>query len=390
MGWDEIAIELKEQFYELVGNESEKLYERIKPVIGDIEKIGRRLDAYFKPAERSDDLDEVRIAAIDGSSTSTISIRLGCAYSLFSIVVVRDAYKFRSDIDVSYFAFKVSSEYPEDKLLKRLTTWNMLMREREIALKEVEDSDLVIIDGSFFGYLHSIFKLVRMRMLPREIRDLATKITDYTIRLVESGRVIGVVKRGRTSAIIPWAYMEGIISKPHRMIDRLILSMVQPVGSTFSYTHLFGYSFGYKVFNRAFREILIGKRPPIDKLKGDLLELISISIENTGAIITSRQLLDMAERIVVRHYPTGPVEMDVPLRREGILWDFLCDNRMFSDATNIPWINDLADLESRIPSDFSRDFADEVEATLVRRFDLNPEFLRAFFTNINPQKDLPE
>jgi len=392
MPWDDLAIELRDQFYKLTGMEAEEVYKRISEVKYIISNIRRALSREFRPLDGC--RWSGRVSAIDGSSTSSISMRLGGSYSLFSVAVVRDEVKddtcVERKLDTEYHAYKITLPYPNELVLKRATTWNMLLRERETSLKELDKSDVVLIDGSFFGYLYGTYRLISRRRMNRELRELIGRITSTTIELVKSGRVIGVVKRGRTSAIMSWAYMNGVVRNLYRIVDRMILSVAQPIGTALSYTELLGGYWMYRVYSRMMREFELGRRTPIERVKSLILRNISRALEETGSIATADEILNLTQRFVVRHYQVTPVELDLPTNASDVVIDFMRDRRLFSPSTNLPVFNDIVDWESRIPSDFSRDFADEVEAILIKKYDLDPNIIRAVFSNVNPQKDIPE
>ena len=49
---------------------------------------------------------------------------------------------------------------------------------------------------------------------------------------------------------------------------------------------------------------------------------------------------------------------------------------------------DMVDELVSIPREFTRDFANEVEARIAQRYDGKMEAIKSFFTNLNPQKDI--
>lgn len=393
--WDEIAPELRDQFYGYVGKDAERLYKRLSSIDEVIKKPIRNALRGFFVKLGSDGRWYGRLSAVDGSTTPSLSMRLGITYALFSVVVVRDVIdreesNLQRKLGISYEANGEYIDYPNTYVLRRKLEWKMALKERRAALNELRKSDIVILDGSFFGYLYGIYKLIKYGGLTREIKKIAGEITRHTIKLAESGRTIGVVKRGRTSAIVPWAYIKGIVDRVYDLRDRSILSIVQPTETILYYRRLLGgRPWMYRVYSRLIKRGSFSK-DAVDDAIDHIKKAFSIAIESVDSTTNVDEVLNLTERAVVRHYEAAPVEIDLPVDRDDCVDVFIGDRRLFNDSTNLPYANDIADLESNLPRKFSKDFTDEVEATLIRKYDIDPNLVRAIFTNVNPQKDVSE
>ena len=85
----------------------------------------------------------------------------------------------------------------------------------------------------------------------------------------------------------------------------------------------------------------------------------------------------------------SPFEMEysVDVKMEMIR-DFLGNQVNFNEATGLPMALDMVDELVSIPREFTRDFTHEVEARIAQKYDGKLEAIKAFFTNLNPQKEI--
>ena len=138
------------------------------------------------------------------------------------------------------------------KLLSLMRT----LLERDLALKCMEkyDVDLMILDGSFYG-----FRARCSEIKDKEFFGLGSRIVGWELvrdvyekskRLLASGKAIGVIKRIRTAAIDGWLLsrnwrMEETLNKN----DRSLLRSLMRYGEYFDYRDLLGDRWSYLHYN---------------------------------------------------------------------------------------------------------------------------------------------
>ena len=108
--------------------------------------------------------------------------------------------------------------------------------------------------GSFYGFgIRS--RLVRDKRIEQEEfeygSDLVDHLVDSTLKLLQSGRAIGVVKRVTTAAIDGWVIKrDGDDRNVLHANDKRILSSLMAVGQVFSYTRAFGEAYAFNLLSR--------------------------------------------------------------------------------------------------------------------------------------------
>ncbi|MEM2902289.1 MAG: DNA double-strand break repair nuclease NurA, partial [Candidatus Bathyarchaeia archaeon] len=329
-------------------------------------------------------------AAVDGSDSPVLSERVGARYGTYAAGYM--IFHRGRIIDEDYQAGSLSRDQlgnPEVtvKTLRLLTT----KLEREVALKCLDEKgvDLVLLDGSFFGFRAGCNVIRRKRLETdgyRRISDLIDEVRDLSLRVLESRRAVGVVKRVRTSAIDGWiAYKEGVNRCLHRN-DRAILTYLMPEGKWFDYGSLFqkpeeyqyytllkgvmsrsGYSDPESALKEARREFAQGVKANLNMSPAPLLKI---------------------HRYFHRPHAAAPpfcFEMHRDMSVEEVAGYFTKEN--CSPATGFPYPIDLIDENVTLPSLFAKEFVEEVEAILLSDPSLDKTDLFNWFTGINPQKE---
>ena len=116
------------------------------------------------------------------------------------------------------------------KLLSLMRT----LLERDLALKCMEkyDVDLMILDGSFYGFRARCSEIKEKEFFGLGSRivgwELGREVYEKSKRLLANGKAIGVIKRIRTAAIDGWLLsrnwrMEETLNKNDRSLLRLSL-----------------------------------------------------------------------------------------------------------------------------------------------------------------------
>lgn len=386
--WSRIPVTLQHRFFELARKEAERVRVRL---LHDGERL-RQLQSKlrFQYGKTTRTWLNWRVAAVDGSDSPVLSERVGARYGTYAAGYM--IFHQGRIIDEDYQAGSLSRDQlgnPEVtvKALRLLTT----RLERKIALKclEEKDVDLVLLDGSFFGFRAGC-NIIRRKRLEidgyRKISDLIDEVRDLTLRVLESRRAVGVVKRVRTSAIDGWiAYREGVARCLHRN-DRAILTYLMPEGRWFDYGSLlekpeeyqyytlvkgvmsrYGYTDPESALKEARREFAQGVKANLNMNPDPLLKI---------------------HRYFHRPYAAAPpfcFEMHRDMSVEELAGYFAKEN--CNPATGFPYPIDLIDENVTLPSMFAKEFVEEVEAILLSDPSLDKTDLFNWLTGINPQKE---
>jgi hypothetical protein len=73
--------------------------------------------------------------------------------------------------------------------------------ERKLALEALQRAELVIVDGSFFGFLYQAMQMQRGGLYGEADQKLVHEVYSDTVELLKSGKAVGVIKRSHTRAI---------------------------------------------------------------------------------------------------------------------------------------------------------------------------------------------
>ena len=78
--------------------------------------------------------------------------------------------------------------------------------ERDVAVHclENEDVDLLLIDGSFFGFRANMYQIRKKDVnLPefKKVGELVDYVRDASIELMQSGKTVGIIKGVRTTPL---------------------------------------------------------------------------------------------------------------------------------------------------------------------------------------------
>lgn len=386
--WSRIPVTLQHQFFEIARGEAEQVKARL---LRDGERLRQlKNQLRFQTSQTNRRWVSWRIAAVDGSDTPVLSERVGARYGTYSAGYM--IFHQGRIVDEDYQAGSLSRDQlgnPEltVKTLRLLTT----KLEREIALTCLEEKgvDLVLLDGSFFGFRTGC-NVVRRKRLDiagyRRMADLIDEVRDLTIRVLESKRAVGVVKRVRTSAIDGWiAYREGVNRCLCRN-DRGILASLMPEGKWFDYGSIFEKPEEYHYYT-LLRGVMSrsGYSDPESALKEAKREFAQGVKANLN--MNPAPLLKIHRRFH-RPYATAPpfcFEMHRDMSVEELVGYFTKEN--CNPATGFPYPIDLIDENVTLPSLFAKEFVEEVEAILLSDPSLNKTDLFNWFTCINPQKE---
>lgn len=387
--WVKIPSQMQYQFFELAEEQAKHIKAKLLRDKEKLDNLGKLLN--FERMPENDEWKNWRIGVVDGSDSPVMSERVGERFGTYGATY--HVFQGLDLVEEEYFSghfsdFQIGDPEASKKLLSLLTT-NL---EREIALSCLEkDVDLLIIDGSFFGFRPRC-RIVHDQEVPNKEfengAELVKHTRDISIKLLESKKVVGIIKRVQTSAIDGWLiYRNGNDNLRLNRNDKEILASLIKEGEWFSYKTAFE---DPVLFNYYTRLALAYRRYAIDPSRS--IESIFDACKGDVDRNVKRDLLCKPERILktARHYvrcsyPMPPFCFETPIdfNLDSVLAFF---NGSCNKATGLPMPLDLTDQDITIPVGFTREFVEEIEARLVKDHDLDKFELENHFASLNPQK----
>lgn len=408
---------LQYQFFERAEEEAQRCKRRLKERGKRIEELRKLVET--RPIRRSDEWRRWRVAAVDGSNSPATSERVGSRYGVYcaGYMIFEDG----QPVDEEY----ASGEFIQDQMgsedvAEKALSMMRFGLERELALKCLEEkkADLVIIDGSFFGFRADAYRINDEPLDVKGYRrglDLTVDVRDKTMRLLKSGKAVGVIKRSRMSALDGFLLsMHGDESHCINANDKFILSLIMPVGHWFAYhwilkapeetlelkeglgrdfeklqrmeRQLIAYNF-YNAFRSMYRHKVLKKKESLspEKIYDNTAQNLRRTIRKS--LDTDYMLILRTSRYYVKCSATQPFELETPLDMdvEPILSYF---QAFHNPATGLPWPIDLVDENVSLPRGFTREFVEEIEAELIRDPEVQDKIsLQTHFAPLNPQKE---
>jgi hypothetical protein len=387
--WVKIPAKMQEQFFELAEKQAKNVKDKL---IKDKEKLNnlRKLLTFHKIME-NDEWKNWRIAVIDGSDSPVMSERIGgrfgtygATYHIFQGLDLVDEEYYSGD----YSEYQIGDPETSMKMLTVLTT----KLERETAMDCLhKDVDLIIIDGSFFGFRPNCRRIHNQQIQSGPFKtglELVKYTRDLSVKLLESQKVIGIIKRVQSSAIDGWTIRKnGNNTLQMNRNDKEILSSLLQENEWFSYETAFQHP---TIFNYYTRLALAYSRYASDTERS--IESIFRAIEADVNRNIKRDLVCEPELILktARHYvrcayPAAPFCFETPINFniEPILAFFKAS---CNKATGLPIQLDLTDQDVTIPAGFTREFVEEIEARLTKDPELDKYEIENHFGSLNPQK----
>ncbi len=405
---------LQERFYAAAEEEARILAEQIDKFSSSVEEISRLVRGVVREVDVTDEWRNLLIGVVDGSDLPAVSERIGIRYGLYSV-----AYKLFRGLDPVdrgewFYGDRVSGgigSLRESflKILDLLTTYY----ERYTANTLLGEVDMLMIDGSFFGYRAgcSMVKWDELNWRDsltgntfKRVYDLIARINELTIRLIESGKVFGVIKRVATMAIDGYICYRYGPQKGVALGDRSILSLFMKRGEVFDYDEIFGPEMRFDAltwYRGISRERTWSKRPPSEVLN-EAVRRVQVQLladltpyKGKGAgrqLQEGREIVEAArstKRVFVKTVDDVPPvciefssRMPEELRRAALSYVVSAAN----PDTGLPLPLDLVDNLVSLPRGLGREFVNEIEAELLRR-GFSRQSLAALFARYNPQKD---
>ena len=387
--WVRIPSKMQYQFFELAEREAERTGKRLEEQQLKLEELKRLLK--FERIPESDDWKDWRIGVVDGSDSPALSERIGARFGAYGATyhiyqgldLVKEEYFSGSMID-----YQMGDSDASNKLLSLLTT----RLEREVALKCLErDIDLLLIDGSFFGFRPRC-RIIHNRSVPGEElllgSELVKEVRDASVKLLKSGKTIGVIKRVQTASLDGWTIFrkQGEQTRLYRN-DKDILSSIMDPGNWFSYETAYGDPILFHYFSRlaiAYRLYANRSEPTIESIFVACEKDVHRNIKR-DLLCEPEDIMKTARHFIRCSYPAPPFCFETPTNfdLEPALAFF---KATCNEATGLPLPLDLTDQDITIPSGFTREFVEEIEARLIKVPRLDKYDVESHFSSINPQK----
>ncbi|MEM4573738.1 MAG: DNA double-strand break repair nuclease NurA [Candidatus Caldarchaeum sp.] len=365
------------------------------------------------------DWQNMLVAVVDGSDVPALDDRIGLRYGLYAV-----AYKLFRGIDVvengeGYFGDRLPGKISmhRETFLKNLdlvTTYYERFVANEL-LKTVQP-DMVMVDGSFFGYRAGCSIVKKESIMWTDpltekkfetVYELIDEINRLTMVLVESGKAFGVIKRLPTSAIDGYLLLKYGVDRGLELSDRSILSLVMKQGEVFDYEKIFGPDLKYDVltmFRTSVRDKSMANKPVSEILKNAERRVkVQLVADLTDWTIqrgqTWRHYIEkpviQAVRSTKRYFlktvedlPPVCVEFSEKSSRDFVEKALAYVFKTANPATGLPLALDVVDELVSLPRGIGKEFINEIEAELLRR-GLSKQSLLAVFTRYNQQKDEP-
>jgi len=386
--WLKLSVKLQHQFFEHAATEAQRTKKLLLEQKKKLEEIEKLLS--FKQIPKDDSWKDWRIAVVDGSESPVISERVGGRFGTYSA-----GYHIFQGMELTEEEYlsgymsdnQVGSNEISQKVLELLTT----ELEREAALKCLEKGvDLIIIDGPFFGFRPRCRIVANKEIsvpVARRGSDLVKRVVEMSQELLDCGKAIGIIKRIQTSAIDGWTILKtGTRDLALSRNDKDILASLMKPGEFFSYEEHFGShdSFNYLsrlawTFGRFYRT-----ERSMESIYHACRKSIERNIEKDLRCAPS-QILRTTRYFIRCSYPATPFSIEVKpgMKHEPVM--AFCQATC-NKATGLPLLLDLIDQDVGIPRGFTREFVEEIEATLARDPDLDKFDLETRFSSLNPQK----
>lgn len=413
-----LPFKLQVDLYEYAKQAAERAFKEIESEREKLSRINNSLRFRDIPEVLNKDL---RIGAVDGSSSPAFSDRLGYRIGVYTACyMVFEGGKIISDKDDENLegGYMMVNQTGDIQQTRKILTLLMTAREREMALRCIEkyDVDLLLIDGSFYGFRTRCSEIKKVNLSEIGVEgyktgwELINHVLKTTRDLVKSGKAVGVIKRLRARVIDGWLLSKTwnkdyIINRN----DRSILRSLMPCGKYFEYSDVcedrwtyLHYSNLVTWYDEIVKNHIIRKNNPPEensriafeyvhkKLKTQIATDLSLSTSHTDS--ASRVGEELVKEITSRpriharlSTHAAPICLEIG---EGVDIDIVLAYS-FKDvnmATGIPFPIDLVDEQISVDKELAREFADEIEARLLLESGVSSEEVEARLEPLNPQK----
>jgi hypothetical protein len=386
--WVKIPAKMQNQFFELAERQTKEIRAKLLRDKAKLESLAKILT--FSEIAENEDWKNWRIAVVDGSDSPVMSERIGgrfgtygATYHIFEGLDLVDEEYYSGD----YSDHQIGDPEASMKMLQVLTA----TLERQTAIDCLDKNvDLIIIDGSFFGFRpnsRKIHNTILQKSLYKTGLELVEYVRDLSLKLLDSGKVIGIIKRVQSSAIDGWTiHRSGNQDLQLNRNDKEILASILKESEVFSYETAFEDPTAFTYYSR----LALAYQRYADKERSmeSIFNAVKSDVDRNvrrDLVCEPRQIFKTARHYVRCVYPAPPFCFETPLNFDlkPVLAFFKAS---CNKATGLPIQLDLTDQDITIPAGFTREFVEEIEARLTKDSDLDMYEIENHFSSLNPQK----
>lgn len=377
--WSKLPISLQNQFIELAEKDSQDITARIEILYDKLSSLYKEISGYFKKFEESK--EELAIGAVDGCKSLTPKENIGASCMVYTYgYIIMKGKKLNNNSRAGSKIYKQVGEEIARRALGLILTYV----ERKVALDLANECDYVVIDGSFYGYLYPMLRLKKQGYLSDKLQKLINDTFEITNKLIESKKVIGVVKRTRIRAIGGWYFLKYNDKSYCEIPDRLVLSYLMQPKSVFDYREILGDK-PVQVYNEI---SLIANRK---EEASNIMENAESKFEEAFSFLNlSPENAKKLRRIQVKSFPnTTTCEIEHPDLSFNDLLRLISSNSFFNKATGLPIALDIVDELVSFPNKLTSEYLMEIEAKTLNKLkgrNIPLELIKTFFSSLNPQK----
>ncbi len=388
--WLKLPAMLQHLFFEKAEAEAEKCKSRLisrSKKIAELEKLIRT-----EKIPEGEEWEDWRVAVVDGSNSPLTSERLGVRYGTYcSAYLIFDG---RKQVDEGYSSGCFSQEqlgHPD--IAQKTLSLLRFKLEREMALSCLKkDIDLLLMDGSFFGFRADAAVVNRERI---DVDDyvmgveLTEDVRDLTLEILGTKKAVGLIKRTRSNVIDGWLInLHRDTSHCIEYNDKHILSSILKPGEWFAYEWLLGSPNRYNYYVQ-FRNLSRNQ----ETASLDVNSLYRSAVTRTNKAIRDSLKCDWEKILATTRYfarcsstaPPFEFEAHLDAQIRPVLSYFL---GFHNPATGLPWPLDLVDSAATLPRGFTKEFVEEIEARMIKDGEVSDKLaLLQYFSQLNPQKE---
>jgi hypothetical protein len=389
--WAKLPKKMQQDFFELAEKEARKIKTRILGNRSKIVELGKKLKPKFENVRSNDEWKKWRVCMVDGTESLAMSERVGARFGAYGAT-----YHIFEGMDLvgeDYYSGQlVDMQFGDPASTQKILSLLTLALERDIALDCLQKNiDLLIVDGSFFGFRPQCHAIHNHKIPHEEYRDgaqLVKHIRDASIKLIESGKAVGIIKRVQSAALDGWSIKQNGNNQEvlHRN-DRHILASLLKEKQFFSYESLFENPTIFNYYMRlalAYERYARDKKRTIESIFKACTDDVDRNIKR-NLLCEPNQILTTSRHFVRCSIAAPPFCFETPTGH-----DIDCLLAYFqatcNKATGLPIQLDLTDEDITMPAGFTQEFTEEIEANLLKDPDLEKLEIENHFASLNPQK----
>ncbi len=380
--WIKLPQDLQYRFFELAEQEAQEITKAINKLNFQLENLKKLLPKYIYELPSSS--ETITVAAVDSSRSPKLSERLGVRYGVFATgaIFLKGIEKREEIFKAGVFKRRQALSQDKSKFLFSLLATCV---ERKMSLEALDKCDLLILDGSFYGFIDSAYLIKKSGLFSEYEEKILKETFEATEILRKSCKVIGVIKRSHTRVIGGYLALKDKNNPFTTIIDKLILSLFMPERSYFNYQDLIGEKLA-QIYTRLATLASMGWSEK--DLMNEAEKRTFLPFEYLGL---NKEGFKEMRRIQVRFKKDlPPCEIEYPSTLPlNKLLNCLGQKNFFNEATNLPIALDLIDSMVGLSTKFTEEFVSEVEGRVLKEIVKthgNKETVKMFFTLLNPQK----